>query len=79
MAEGRSLGVIAGEIRADWKPANAAAKPCIDAMVTLRSVEESYYHESGRDIVNRFLANAGTWRGETARRIKAELQRLLED
>lgn len=79
MADGRSLGVIAGEIRRDWKPINPAAKPYVDAMATLRSVDEDYYEDSGRSIVRYFLSNAGTWRGETARRIKAELNRLLED
>lgn len=79
MADGRSLGVIAGEIRKDWKPMNAAARPYVDAMATLRSVDEMYYEESGRSIVRYFLANAETWRGETARRIKAELNRLVAD
>lgn len=79
MADGRSLGVIAGEIRRDWKPMNAAARPYVDAMVNLRSVDEMYYQDSGRSIVRYFLANAETWRGEVARRIKAELHRLLDD
>lgn len=79
MAEGRSLGVIASEIRRDWKNMNAAAKPYVDAMATLRSVDEMYYSDSAASVVRYFLANAGTWRGETARRIKAELNRLLGD
>ena len=79
MADGRSLGVIAAEIRKTWPNMNPAAKPYVDAMATLRSVDENYYLDSGRSVVRYFLANAGTWRGEDARRIKAELNRLLED
>ena len=79
MADGRSLGVIAGEIRRDWRPMNEAARPYVDAMATLRSVDEAYYEDSGRSIVRYFLANAATWRGPEARRIKAELNRLLGD
>lgn len=77
MADGRSLSIIAREIREDWKRINPVALPYLKAMATLRSVDENYYLDSGRSIVNYFLANAGTWRGETARRIKAELQRLV--
>lgn len=80
MADGRSLGVIAAEIRKSWKPnVNPAAKPYLDAMATLRSVDDKYYLDSGSSIVRYFLANAATWRGEDARRIKAELKRLLGD
>jgi hypothetical protein len=78
MADGRSLGVIAAEIRKEWKPVHPAAKPYLDTMITLRSVDQDYYGDSGRSIVSYFLANAGTWRGESARRIKAELNRLLK-
>ncbi len=63
----RTLSEIASEIRKDWKAVNYAAKPYLDAMQTLNSVKSSYYHDSGESIVRYFLANAGTWRGETAK------------
>lgn len=78
MADGRSLSVIAGEIRRDWQRPGAAL-PYLQAMATLRSVDDAYHLDSGRSIVRYFLANAGTWRGAEARRIKAELNRLLGD
>ena len=34
--------------------------------------------DSAREVVVRFLDNASTWRGETARRIKKELNALLK-
>lgn len=78
MADGRSLSVIAGEIRSDWNRVNGAALPYLQAMATLRSVDDPYYLDTGRSIVSYFLANAATWRGPEARRIKAELNRLLD-
>ncbi len=74
--EPRSLNIIAREIHADWKKVNFAAVPYLDAMHDLQSVEDNYYHDSGRSIVVYFLANAGTWRGEVARRVKAELKNI---
>ena len=32
-------------------------------------------YDSGRSIVRYFLGNAGTWRGDVAKAIKAELKR----
>lgn len=73
----RALNVIAKEIYADWGKVDYAAQPYLDAMVVLRSVDEPYGYDSGRSVVRYFLANARSWRGETARRVKAELKSLL--
>lgn len=71
----RSLAVIAAEITADWKNVYFGAVPYIKAMRTMRDAEQTHFgHDSTEDIVNRFLCNASHWRGETARRIKAELK-----
>ena len=70
----RTLNEIAREIRADWKKVNFAAKPYLDAMASLGSLADCYGYDTGRTIVLYFLANAGTWRGETAKRIKSELR-----
>lgn len=72
----RPLYEIADEIAADWKPVYFGAVPYLQAMHALRSIDEDYYEDSGASVVLYFLANAGTWRGETARRIKAELRAL---
>ena len=73
----RPLHVIAGEISADWKKPYFGAVPYLDAMRTLNSIRGEYYNDSAQSIVAYFLANAGTWRGDNARRIKAELKALL--
>lgn len=73
----RLLRDIALEIRGDWTKPNYGAVPYLDAMHSLGTIEDHYYADSARSIVRYFLANAGTWRGETARRIKAELKSML--
>jgi hypothetical protein len=75
----RKIRQIAAEIRQTWKPkVNYAAKPYLDAMETLDKITDNYYLDSADDVVRRFLANAGSWRGDDARRIKAELKRHLD-
>ena len=76
--ETRPLHEIAGEIRREWKPVNYAAKPYLEAMASLTSISDQYIEDEGRSIVAYFLANAGSWRGETARRVKAELNKMLK-
>jgi hypothetical protein len=73
----RTLNEIAREIKRDWVKVNYAAKPYLDAMACLDSVRDAYYLDSGDSVVRYFLANAGTWRGETAKRVKAELKGML--
>lgn len=70
----RTLSAIADEITKDWKKPYFGAVPYLEAMSTLQSVSDSFYEDSGRSVVTYFLANANTWKGEVARRIKAELK-----
>jgi len=75
--EGRPLSEIAREIYQDWRPVHPYAKPYLEAMSTLNSIEDKYMFDSGRSIVAYFLSNASSWRGETAKRIKLELKKML--
>ena len=74
----RPLYTIAREIRKDWKNVSPYAAPYLQAMSCLNSVDDNYILDSGRSIVSYFLANAGSWRGETATRIKAELKAMVK-
>ena len=74
----RPLYAIAREIRADWKKVSPYAAPYLQAMSYLNSVDDNYILDSGRSIVSYFLANAGSWRGETAKKIKAELKAMVK-
>lgn len=74
----RPLYEIARDIKNDWKNVYFGAKPYLDAMATLDSINDNYGFDSGKMIVLYFLGNASTWRGETAKRIKAELKAMTK-
>jgi hypothetical protein len=73
----RPLYEIASEIRKDWSSKiNFGAKPYLEAMSSLDKVTDNYMMDSGKSIIIYFLSNATTWRGETAKRVKAELKKI---
>ena len=74
----RGLFEIAMEIQSDWKNINYGAKPYLEAMGTMESIGDYYGEDTGKSIVNYFLANAGSWRGETAKSIKLELKSMMK-
>lgn len=74
----RLLYEIALEIDKDWKHPYFGAVPYLNAMRSLDSVTDMYGLDSGKSIVAYFLVNAGAWRGETARRVKKELNAMLK-
>jgi hypothetical protein len=74
----RSLSTIAREIAQDWNRPYFGAVPYLSAMRSLDSIHDDYIHDSGKSIVLYFLANATTWRGDTARRVKAELKAMCK-
>lgn len=73
----RTIGEIAREIRRDWTKPNYAAVPYLQAMQGLGDISDSYGADSARSVVAYFLGNASTWRGDVAKRIKAELKGLM--
>lgn len=82
----RTLRDVALEVRADWKHVYFGAVPYLDALMQLGNTPATkegvtngtYYADDATSVVLYFLANANTWRGETARRIKAELKALTK-
>jgi hypothetical protein len=74
----KKLSEIAAEIRKTWPKPYFGAVPYLDAMGSLSSINDNYYEDSARSVVAYFLANAATWRGEDAKRIKKELNQLLK-
>lgn len=73
----RPISSIASEISSVWTNVNYGARPYLQAMFDLQSVDDSYGFDSGRSIVLYFLANASTFRGPDAKRLKAELKALV--
>lgn len=86
----RSIPMIAAEInthmltalmkRPGHTPAWVAfARPYVSAMREISGgIQSRYYLDSAYEIVLRCLCNLQSWRGEDAKRIKAELQSLLD-
>ena len=72
----RPIYSIANEIRMDWKKVYFGAVPYLNAMLQLQSIDDNYGMDSAKSVVLYFLSNAGTWRGETAKRIKKELKTM---
>jgi hypothetical protein len=72
----RPLSAIAAEIRRDWTNPYFGAVPYIDAMRSMGSIDDNFGCEDARSIVLYFLYNAKGWRGDVARRVKAELKAM---
>jgi hypothetical protein len=75
----RPLYEIAREIRRDWKTPYFGAVPYLGALGSLDQISDNFDHDSGKSVVLYFLSNAVTWRGEVARRVKAELKGLCKN
>jgi hypothetical protein len=75
----RPLYIIAEEIYKDWKKMSPAAQPYASAMYDLNKITDNYMADSGKSIVLYFLSNASSWKGDTAKRIKAELKAMLRE
>lgn len=74
----RPIYKIAIDIRADWKKIHFAARPYLDAMFQMDSIDRSFGYDSGKEIVLYFLSNASSWRGPVAKKIKEELKALCK-
>lgn len=72
----RTISVIARDIRADWKKVNYAAKPYLQAMLSINYSGDTYGYDTAESIVRYFLCNASSYRGEKAKSLKAELKTL---
>ena len=77
-----TISQIASLIFTDWRAnsksgINYAAKPYLEAMLDLQSIDDMYVADTGRTIVNYFLSNAGAYRGVQAKLIRIELRNRL--
>jgi hypothetical protein len=75
----RTIHQIAKEIKQEWKNVSPYAKPYLDAMTEIESINGMYYEDTARSVVTYFLANAQYWRGDKAREIKKELNKILDN
>ena len=73
----RPIHEIAKEIKEKWPKISPYAAPYLDAMRHLDSINDYYYLDSAESVVLYFLANAQSFKGEDARRLKKELKDLI--
>ena len=76
--EQRPINVIANEICKNWIKPNYGAEPYLGAMMQINSINDMYYADTAKSVVIYFLANAQTWRGDVAKRIKLELKQMCK-
>lgn len=82
ITELRPIYQIASDIRKEWMKAkngiNYAAKPYLNALMSLSSLKDAYGMDSGREMVLYFLSNASSFRGDEAKSLKLELKQHLK-
>lgn len=79
MDKKRTFQQIARDVKSTWMNVYFGAAPYLEALLTLDTTdpEALYGVETAGDITRYFLANAQTFRGADARRLKAELKSML--
>lgn len=70
--------IIYKDHRKQGKRVDYAAAPYVSAMQSLGNIGDKYGLDDGRSIVAYALNNLQTWRGDTARIVKAELKRRMK-
>jgi hypothetical protein len=87
--ETRTLSQIMSEMKGDmnflatnqkqpttWRTKYWAAVPYIDALSTLTSINDKYGYDDAKSLVLYLLGNLGTYRGDKAKELKAELKKM---
>lgn len=76
----RSIAAIASDIYDEWGAnVSNACRPYLTAMYNLDTIDDKYFADDARTVLLYFLSNAGGFRGDRARELKAELKRILKE
>ena len=73
-----TVSEIAYAIAKDWKNVSPYAADYLNAMKEINDIEGNYIHDSAKSVVLYFLANAGSYRGESARAYKDLLKKMVK-
>lgn len=79
MDKKRTFQQIAKDIKSIWLNVYFGAVPYLEALLTLDTSDPNamYLYDTAEDIVRYFLANAQTFKGADAKRLKEELKNLV--
>jgi hypothetical protein len=72
------INELAKIIFKDWQKISPHAIPYLEAMTTLKTVNDKYGEDSAKSIIIYFLGNATGYRGEVAREVKKKLNQLIK-
>jgi hypothetical protein len=75
--KGMSLSAIARFVHKDWPRPYFGCVPYMEAMLSLERVTDTFGADTGQYVVRGFLSNCATYRGASARVVKAELNARL--
>jgi hypothetical protein len=75
--ETESPATLASICSRTWPKIYFGAVPYLQAMRTMSSFKEDYGADDGKEIAIYFLANAGTWKGDVAKAVKARIKELV--
>jgi hypothetical protein len=67
---------IARDIQAEWTNVHYAAKPYLEAMLEMTTMDKAFGMDNAYSIILYFLGNASSFRGPKARELKAELKAM---
>ena len=75
----RTFQQRAKDIKSTWLNVYFGAVPYLEAMLELDTTDPDtmYYNDSAENIALYFLANASTFRGNDAKKLKEELKKLI--
>ena len=75
----RTFQQIARDIKSTWLNVYFGAVPYLEALLTLDTTDPNamYYNDTAGNVARYFLANAQTFRGADANKLKAELKSML--
>ena len=75
----RTFQQVARDIKSAWLNVYFGAVPYLEALLQLDTADPGalYINETAKDIALYFLANARTFRGDTAKSLKAELKTMI--
>lgn len=74
----RPLYEIAADIKRTWARPYFGVAPYLQAMSQLDKITDRFYDDDAKSIVVYALSNMTTFRGDDARRLKAELKALIK-
>jgi hypothetical protein len=75
----QTIAAIAADIKSNWKTIPTHVLPLLDVMSLLNTTDVRAMHglTSGREVINRFLAESDQWKGRVAKETRLLLRSMI--